>query len=113
MFQAYNITNDDPIYFWEFMRRIITGLGYPAPKYNLPYWLVVALAVILQFVCKILKPIKEIRPTFTPMTVALAGTHHFYSCERAKNDMDYKPVVPMDKAIKLAIDSYPELRAET
>ncbi|KAI0228821.1 Sterol-4-alpha-carboxylate 3-dehydrogenase, decarboxylating [Lamellibrachia satsuma] len=108
--KAYNITNDDPIFFWEFMRRVITGLGYPAPKYNLPYGLVVIIAIILQFVCKILKPIKEIRPTFTPMTVALAGTHHFYCCERAKTDMDYKPVVPMDKAIELAIESFPELK---
>ena len=95
------------------MRRIITGLGYPAPRYNLPYWLVVVIATILQFVCIVLKPIKEIRPTFTPMTVALAGTHHYYSCERAKTDMGYAPQVPLDKAIELAIESYPELKKQT
>ena len=33
--------------------------------------------------------------------------------ERAKTDMDYKPVVPMDKAIELAIESFPELKKKT
>ena len=30
--QAYHITNDEPLPFWDFMTKIITGLNYPAPK---------------------------------------------------------------------------------
>ncbi|XP_050417782.2 sterol-4-alpha-carboxylate 3-dehydrogenase, decarboxylating isoform X2 [Patella vulgata] len=108
--KAYHITNDEPIYFWTFMTKLLTSFGYDAPKYNLPYTLVYFIAVFLQLVAYLLKPFIAFTPTFTPMKVALAGTHHSYSCERAKKDLKYKPVVSLDTAIQIAVDSYPELR---
>ncbi|XP_046332643.2 sterol-4-alpha-carboxylate 3-dehydrogenase, decarboxylating-like [Haliotis rufescens] len=108
--KAYHITNDEPIFFWTFLTRILTGLGYDAPKYNIPFMLVYLIALVLQFFCQLLKPVLEIKPTFTPMRVSLAGTHHFYSCDRAKTDMAYKPVVSLDEGIKLTVDGYPHLR---
>ncbi|KAK2168786.1 hypothetical protein LSH36_14g06003 [Paralvinella palmiformis] len=108
--KAYHITNDEPIFFWDFLSKILTGLGYNAPKKNLPFWLVYIIAVILQVICFLLKPIKQIHPTFTPMTVSLAGTHHYYSCQRAIADMGYKPLVNLDDAIQKTVDSFPELR---
>ena len=92
------------------MTRILTGLGYPAPKIKLPFMLIYIVALLLHLMCMLLKPIKKIQPTFTPMTVALAGTHHFYSCERAKEDFDYKPVVNMDKGIINTVESFPQLK---
>ena len=44
------------------------------------------------------------------MTVSLAGTHHYYNCERAKKDLGYKPLVTLDDAIQKTVDSFPELR---
>ena len=49
IFQAFHITNDEPIYFWEFLTRIIVGLGYPAPKYNIPYSLIYFLGESLTY----------------------------------------------------------------
>ena len=92
------------------MGRIITGLGYPAPKIKLPYMLMYIVALLLSVLCLLLKPIKKIQPTFTPMTVALAGTHHFYSCQRAKDDFDYKPIVNLDKGIVNTVASFPHLK---
>ena len=93
------------------MSRMLVGLGYPPPRFHLPYWFVYLLALLLHMFTIILRPFKTIRPTFTPMTVALAGTYHYYSSQRAKQDMNYTPVVPLDLAIQRTIDSYPELRA--
>nr|KAG5686541.1 hypothetical protein BaRGS_001542 [Batillaria attramentaria] len=100
--KAYHITNDDPIFFWTFMTRLVTGLGYDGPRYHLPYLLVYFIAVLLMLISKLISPIVKFNPTFTPMKVALAGTHHFYSCERAKRDMGYKPwkVYDMDVCAK-------------
>ncbi|ESO89403.1 hypothetical protein LOTGIDRAFT_125131, partial [Lottia gigantea] len=110
--KAYHITNDEPIYFWTFMTKLLTSFGYDAPKYNLPYSLVYFIALLLQFVCWILSPLVEIKPTFTPMKVALAGTHHYYDCSRAKRDLKYKPLVSLDDAIERAVKSYPEMRKD-
>ncbi|XP_073455202.1 sterol-4-alpha-carboxylate 3-dehydrogenase, decarboxylating [Aquarana catesbeiana] len=108
--KAYHITNDEPLPFWTFISRVLTGLNYDAPKYKIPYWLAYYLALFLSFLVFILSPVIKIKPTFTPMRVALAGTYHYYSCERAKKDMAYKPVVSLDQAIERTVQSYPHLR---
>ena len=72
--------------------------------------LVYIIAVILQFFVTVLKPIKEIKPTFTPMTVSLAGTHHFYNCDRAKKDFGYKPVVTLEEGIVLTCEHFSHLK---
>ncbi|KAK7460730.1 hypothetical protein BaRGS_00038845, partial [Batillaria attramentaria] len=108
--KAYHITNDDPIFFWTFMTRLVTGLGYDGPRYHLPYLLVYFIAVLLMLLSKLISPIVKFNPTFTPMKVALAGTHHFYSCERAKRDMGYKPVVSLDDGIRRTVEFFDYLK---
>ncbi|XP_075797333.1 sterol-4-alpha-carboxylate 3-dehydrogenase, decarboxylating isoform X1 [Pelodiscus sinensis] len=107
--KAFHITNDEPVPFWSFMSRILTGLNYDAPKYQIPYMVAYYLALLLSLVLLLLSPLIKIKPTFTPMRVALAGTYHYYSCERAKRDMGYKPVVSLDEAIERTIQSYSHL----
>ncbi|XP_056142799.1 sterol-4-alpha-carboxylate 3-dehydrogenase, decarboxylating isoform X2 [Lampris incognitus] len=108
--KAYHITNDEPIRFWDFMSEVLVGLGYAAPRYHLPYTLVYVLAMLLWLLALILRPIMPFKPTFTPMRVALAGTHHYYSCDRAKQDMGYKPVVSLREGIARTVMSYPHLK---
>ncbi|XP_060105692.1 sterol-4-alpha-carboxylate 3-dehydrogenase, decarboxylating [Heteronotia binoei] len=108
--KAFHITNDEPIPFWEFMSRILTGLNYDAPKYRIPYWLAYYLALLLSLIVSLLSPFITINPTFTPMRVALAGTFHYYSCAQAKRDMGYKPLVSLDEAVAITVQSYPHLR---
>uniref|UniRef100_A0A8D2Q692 Sterol-4-alpha-carboxylate 3-dehydrogenase, decarboxylating n=1 Tax=Varanus komodoensis TaxID=61221 RepID=A0A8D2Q692_VARKO len=108
--KAFHITNDEPVPFWEFLSRILMGLGYEAPKYHIPYWLAYCLALLLSLVVMLLRPLVALSPTFTPMRVALAGTFHFYSCERAKRDMGYKPLVGLKEAVAKTVESYPHLR---
>lgn len=108
--KAYHITNDEPIRFWDFMSEVLVGLGYPAPRYHLPYLLVYGLALLLWMLALLLRPLISFKPTFTPMRVALAGTHHYYSCDCAKKDMGYSPTVSLKEGIKRTVESYPELR---
>ncbi|KAM9128078.1 sterol-4-alpha-carboxylate 3-dehydrogenase, decarboxylating isoform 2-T2 [Pangshura tecta] len=108
--KAFHITNDEPVPFWSFMSRILTGLNYDAPKYQIPYWVAYYLALLLSLGLLLLSPLITIKPTFTPMRVALAGTYHYYSCKRAKRDMGYKPVVSLDEAVERTIQSFSHLR---
>ncbi|XP_077387500.1 sterol-4-alpha-carboxylate 3-dehydrogenase, decarboxylating isoform X2 [Festucalex cinctus] len=110
--KPYHITNDEPVRFWDFMSEVLVGLGYAAPRYNLPYMLVYVLALLLWLLSLVLRPLMSFKPTFTPMRVALAGTHHYYSCERAKQDMGYKPLVGLKEAIERTVQSYPHLRRD-
>ncbi|XP_076467798.1 sterol-4-alpha-carboxylate 3-dehydrogenase, decarboxylating-like isoform X2 [Babylonia areolata] len=108
--KAYHITNDEPVYFWTFMSRLVQGLGYEAPHINLPYLLVYLIALLLMLVSKVVSPVVSFTPTFTPMKVALAGTHHFYLCDRAKKDMGYKPIVSLDEGIQLTVQAFDNMK---
>jgi len=108
--KAYNITNDEPVFFWKFMAEMLSGLGYDEPKYRLPYFLIYAVATILMLFVTLLRPICSWTPTFTPMSVALAGTHHYYSSKRAQNDIGYKPQIPMTHAIAETVKSFVDLK---
>ncbi|KAL2077822.1 hypothetical protein ACEWY4_027326 [Coilia grayii] len=108
--KAYHITNDEPVRFWDFMSQVLVGLGYDAPRLHLPYLLVYGIALLLWLLAALLRPLVRFKPTFTPMRVALAGTHHYYSCTRAKQDMGYQPLVSLKDAITRTVDSYPHLR---
>lgn len=110
--KAFHITNDEPIPFWTFLSRILTGLNYEAPKYHIPYWVAYYLAFLLSLLVMVLSPIIQIQPTFTPMRVALAGTFHYYSCERAKKVMGYQPLVTLDDAVEKTVQSFYHLRKQ-
>ena len=108
--QAYFITNDQPLPFWDFISLMVKGLGYEGPSRHLPYWLVYFIALVIQLICTILSPLVTISPTFSPMRVALAGTHHYYSCERAKRDFGYQPVVNFDDAVARTLEHFSFLK---
>ncbi|XP_068596661.1 sterol-4-alpha-carboxylate 3-dehydrogenase, decarboxylating [Brachionichthys hirsutus] len=110
--KAYHITNDEPVRFWDFLSELLVGLGYKPPRYHLPYPLVYGLALLLWLLALILRPLVSFKPTFTPMRVALAGTYHYYSCDRAKRDLGYKPVVGLKEGIQRTVQSYPHLRRD-
>lgn len=108
--QAFHITNDEPVPFWTFLSRILTGLNYEAPKYHIPYWVAYYLALLVSLFVMVISPVIQLQPTFTPMRVALAGTFHYYSCEKAKKLLGYQPLVTMDDAVERTVQSFHHLR---
>ena len=111
--QAYNITNDSPLPFWAFLSQLLTGLGYPRPSRSLPYSLVYVLALLLHLLCLLLSPLLTLRPTFTPMRVALAGTHHHYSCKRAQRDFGYSPPVSLAEGVEKTLEHFAYLKKQS
>lgn len=110
--QAYHITNDSPLPFWSFVGKVLQAVDLPPPRIKLPYLLIYCLSVLLQCVCFLLSPMATIRPTFTPMRVALAGTHHYYNCSRAKRDFGYKPLVGLEEGLRRAVRHYKQCEEE-
>ena len=107
---VYNITNDSPIRFWDFLSRVLTGLNYSAPTKSLPYKFVYFIAWITQLICFIISPIKKVTPTLTPLKVALAGTHHYYSCSKARFEIGYIPKYTMEEAIEISLNEFQDLK---
>lgn len=111
--KAFFITNQEPIPFWDFLTRIITGLGYPKPKFNVPAKLVLTIAEAYESVAKALAPI-GVKPAvnFNPVRLRLVTVTRTFNCNRAKEILDYTPVVSLDEGIRRTIAAYPELRVD-
>lgn len=108
--RAYNITNAEPVPFWDFIGRVLTGLNYSAPKISLPYALVFYIALFLQLICYILKPIIEIKPSLTPAKVTLSATVHYYSIKNASKDLGYQPPISLDEGLQKTLESFNHLK---
>ena len=92
--------------FADYITQVVTGLHYPPPSKYLPYKLILILAIILQWVLWLLSPLVTIKPLFTPMRVRLAGTYHYYNCQRAKDDFGYQPVVSYEEGLCRSLDYF-------
>lgn len=108
--QVFHITNDEPIQFWIFVSVLLNRLGYAVPQKKLPYWFIVSIAWFMYILSIILRPFIDWQPFLSPFKVALAGTHHYYSCEKAKRLLGYEPVVALEKGIDITVDSLVDMK---
>lgn len=104
--EAYFITNNEPIPFWDFMSFILVGLGYAPPSKCLPYKFILGLSYVAQGVVSLLAPIKRIPLTFSPSRMQLAGTHHYYNSAKAKRDLGYEPLWTVQQGLALTLKAY-------
>jgi len=106
--QAYLITNDNPIPFWDMARFVYKNFGFPEPKYKIPYIIMWYFAVILSWIVWILSPLVKIKPTFTPIRVANAGVTRTFCIDKAKKDLGYKPLVSMQDGLTKTLQHFKE-----
>ena len=73
--KAYFITNAEPRPFWGFLGDLLEGLGYPRPSVRLPWRLIFVLALIFEFIVRLLKPFVVSRLRTTYLRPSLEAPH--------------------------------------
>ncbi len=64
--RAFFITNQEPRRFWDMIGDVVEGLGYRRPYIHLPFWLVMAIAAVFEYVVvPLVRPFKQLRSDFT------------------------------------------------
>ncbi|KAJ3333879.1 hypothetical protein HDU76_001795 [Blyttiomyces sp. JEL0837] len=102
--QAFIITNDNPIFFWDTTKMIWDELGCKDTlKYILPVTFALVMAYIVEFFVKILSPIVQIHPTFTVFRIKIFSSNRYFNISKAKNYLGYKPIVSMDEGIRRTV----------
>ncbi len=97
--QAYFVTNQEPLAFWEFVGRVLDGLGYARPKLKVPYPVAFGVAAIREA----FDAVRGATPTedrFSRFTIRYLTTHHYFDCGKAARDLGYKPTVDLTEGIK-------------
>ncbi|KAE8665294.1 3beta-hydroxysteroid-dehydrogenase/decarboxylase isoform 2 [Hibiscus syriacus] len=110
--QAYFITNMEPIKFWEFVSRILEGLGYQRPKIKIPAIVIMPIAHLVEWTYRLLGPYGMKVPQLTPSRVRLLSCSRSFDCSKAKDRIGYTPIVSLEDGLQKTIESFSHLRAE-
>lgn len=100
--EAFNITNDSPVYFWDMARAAwaLTGkVVEPDQVWALPEWLLLPIGQIVETVMWVFGK----TPRLTKRQVRYSCMTRFYSPEKAKLRLGYYPVVSVDEGLKRAV----------
>jgi nucleoside-diphosphate-sugar epimerase len=89
--EAYFITDPSPSNSTAFMQPLLEGLGYSLPSRRLPYWLMLWLAYWSEWAYVLLPKRLGFEPLFTRNEIRKAAVTHYFSCDKAKNQLGYQP----------------------
>ncbi|OJJ46217.1 hypothetical protein ASPZODRAFT_67292 [Penicilliopsis zonata CBS 506.65] len=103
--EAFNITNDSPIYFWDMTSAISALAGKPvepAQVISLPEWLLQPIGGIAETVLGLFGK----TPRLTRRAVRYSCMTRYYSIEKARARLGYLPIVPLDEGVQRAVGNY-------
>lgn len=100
--EAFNITNDSPLYFWDVTRAmwaLIDRVVEPHEVWSLPEGLLGTIGELAEAVMGLFGK----TPRLTRRMVRYSCMTRYYSIEKAKFRLAYLPVVPVDEGIARAV----------
>ena len=100
--EAFLITNDSPVYFWDLCRAVWAAAGSPLGTdhvWALPRGVGIALGFLSEmFFAIIRKP-----PTFNRQRIIYSCMTRYYDISKAKKRLGYKPLVSLDEGVKRSV----------
>lgn len=95
--EAYNITNGEPVNFWEMLNYALESLGYNRVHKKVPKALAIRVASLVESYYKLFHPHKE--PTLTAYGIAVLADHFTMDISKAQTLLNYKPVMTTKEGI--------------
>eukprot|EP01132_Coremiostelium_polycephalum_P008431 gene8431-10350_t len=91
--QAYFITNDEPIKFWDMPIFAYESFGYSKPSIKIPFAVIYVIAWLIDMIVSLLSPVVTLHPTITLFRMVYSNSTRYFNISKAKRDLGYKPVV--------------------
>ncbi|CAJ1580472.1 NAD-dependent epimerase/dehydratase family protein [[Mycobacterium] wendilense] len=104
--QAYFINDDDPINMFEFSRPVVEACGAPWPKFRVSGRLVRAVMTVwqrLHFKFGLPEPLLE------PLAVERLYLDNYFSIEKARRDLGYRPLFTTEQALAECLPYYVDM----
>jgi sterol-4alpha-carboxylate 3-dehydrogenase (decarboxylating) len=100
--EAFLVTNDSPVYFWDFARAVWRAAGSDKGTdhvWTLPRDVGYVLGYLSEcFFAVIRKP-----PTFNRQRIVYSCMTRYYNIDKAKRRLGYRPLVSLDEGVKRAV----------
>jgi sterol-4alpha-carboxylate 3-dehydrogenase (decarboxylating) len=99
--EAYFITNGEPMPFWDFVRKVIERLDLPPLRGKIPHQLVYAIAAVKEGFDTLRGGTISPEDGLTRFAIRYMCTHHYFSIDKARRDLDYDPKISVSEGIEL------------
>jgi nucleoside-diphosphate-sugar epimerase len=107
--EAYNITTDRPLTQVDLLRAIAREIGAGPPRVQVPYRAVYAGAFAAERLAALIR--LQGPPMVTRLGVKLFGTDNRHAIDKAREELGYRPSVPLEEGVSLAARWYLNLGA--
>lgn len=100
--EAFNITNDSPVYFWDMARSIWALMDRyvePEQAWVLPEGALTVIGGILETVFGLFGK----KPRLTRREVRYSCMTRYFSCDKAKRRLGFVPYVPLDEGVARSV----------
>ena len=100
--EAFFITNDQPVYFWDFTRSVWKEAGDRTPLnkvWTLSPEFAVLIATIMEWV---LWPFGK-TPNLTVQNAKFTSLTRYYKIDKAKRRLGYRPIVDLEEGIRRGV----------
>jgi nucleoside-diphosphate-sugar epimerase len=95
--QAYFIGDPAPVRLWDFVAKVLSGVGAPPVKKHLSFGAAFAIGAALEASFSLFAVKKE--PPLTRMAAIILGTSHFFSHEKARAHFGYEPRITTEEGL--------------
>ncbi|KAI8913533.1 3-beta hydroxysteroid dehydrogenase/isomerase family-domain-containing protein [Gorgonomyces haynaldii] len=103
--QAFIVTNDQPVFFWDYPSALLDGLGYKGiQRTTIPLSVGFALAYMVDAFVALLSPFVVLHPTLTAFRIKVVSGTRYFNINKAKTILGYKPIVPYEEAIRRTVE---------
>ncbi|RKP36345.1 3-beta hydroxysteroid dehydrogenase/isomerase family-domain-containing protein [Dimargaris cristalligena] len=107
--EAFFITNDNPVLFWDPMRALWSLVGASTrPVVVIPDWGAYLIYYLLYGILTALSYVIPTISTRAPFVVKLMVTHRFFNITKAKTYLGYRAIVPLDDGFRRSVEWYRE-----
>jgi sterol-4alpha-carboxylate 3-dehydrogenase (decarboxylating) len=101
--EAFLITNDQPVYFFDFARRCWAEMGDatdPKSAWALSRDVSLFIAFLLEWIFWVLR---KGEPTLTTQRVTYACVARYFNIDKAKRRLGYRPIVSLEEGIRRGV----------
>ncbi len=95
--EVYNVTNGDPVNFWNFIETGLEKVGMDGQRKRWPLGVLMPMAQFNEVVCKTLKIKRE--PRILPVKLAVSAYTMTMNIEKVKTKLNYQPKVSNQQAM--------------
>lgn len=107
--EAFIVTNDSPVYFWDFPRQLWALAGHK--KGTEGVWVITKdVGIPLATVSETLLPMFGKQSKLTRRGIKFSCMTRYYSCTKAKERLGYRPLVGMKEAMRRSVEDHLESR---